>query len=102
MSPGHPADSPADIRATVCFGVRVVVLLTLTIFLLWQSSTKWASLAALVPQGSPKVVTVSAASYAPNAPMAPESIVAGFGVGLATRLEVVTSLPLPTNLAGTT
>lgn len=45
--------------------------------------------------------TVSAASFA-GTTLASEAIVAGFGQNLATRLEVATSLPLPTSLAGTT
>jgi uncharacterized protein (TIGR03437 family) len=43
---------------------------------------------------------VSAASYAPN--LAPESIVALFGVGLATGVKVADTVPLPTTLEGTT
>ncbi|MCW5970557.1 MAG: hypothetical protein KIT57_18815 [Blastocatellales bacterium] len=49
---------------------------------------------------STPVTTVSAASY--SLLVAPESIVAAFGVGLATEVAVATSLPLPTTLAGTT
>jgi uncharacterized protein (TIGR03437 family) len=48
------------------------------------------------------VASVSAASYAPNVPLAPEAIVSAFGDGLATATESVTTLPLPTTLAGTT
>ncbi len=44
---------------------------------------------------------VSAANYL-GPQLAPESIVAAFGSGLATQVEVATSLPLPTTLAGTT
>jgi uncharacterized protein (TIGR03437 family) len=47
------------------------------------------------------VVTVSAASFSAER-MASESIVAAFGVGLATTVQVATALPLPTTLAGTT
>src|SRR6188768_2694954 len=46
------------------------------------------------------VVTVSAANY--EAPVAPDSIVAMFGNGLATSLAVAGTVPLPTSLAGTT
>ena len=46
------------------------------------------------------VVTVSAASY--DAPVAADSIVAMFGNGLATSLAVGGTIPLPTQLAGTT
>lgn len=47
------------------------------------------------------VACVSAASFVGTA-LASESIVAGFGQGLATRTEVGTTVPLPTSLAGTT
>jgi uncharacterized protein (TIGR03437 family) len=45
--------------------------------------------------------SVSAASFTGEA-LASESIVAAFGVALATRVEVANTLPLPTTLAGTT
>jgi uncharacterized protein (TIGR03437 family) len=54
--------------------------------------------------GGPTVgvlASVSAANYL-GPQLAPESIVAAFGGGLATRVEAATSLPLPTTLAGTT
>ncbi len=44
---------------------------------------------------------VSAASFAPQAPLAPGSFISIFGARLAERLAVSTSLPLDTNLAGT-
>ena len=47
------------------------------------------------------VASVSAASFT-GAALASESIVAAFGVSLATRVEVANTLPLPTTLAGTT
>ena len=47
------------------------------------------------------VVTASAASFA-GATQASESIVAAFGVGLATGVSVANSVPLPTTLLGTT
>ncbi|HZS07159.1 MAG TPA: hypothetical protein VFD58_20150 [Blastocatellia bacterium] len=47
------------------------------------------------------VTTVSAANYSRTA-LAPEGIAAAFGVGLATTTAVAPSIPLPTNLAGTT
>ncbi len=56
--------------------------------------------AAPVLQGLP-VTVVSAATFE-IAPVAPDSIVAAFGANLATRVEVATSTPLPTSLAGTT
>jgi len=51
--------------------------------------------------GSATVVTVSAASFA-GAMLASESIVAAFGVSLATGVQTATTLPLPTALGGTT
>ena len=47
------------------------------------------------------VASVSAASFT-GASVAAESIVAGYGSGLATATETATGLPLPTLLAGTT
>jgi uncharacterized protein (TIGR03437 family) len=47
------------------------------------------------------VASVSAASFL-GAQIAPESIVAAFGVGLATAVAAAPSLPLPTTLLGTT
>ena len=48
--------------------------------------------------GSRPVSLVSAASYKPE--VAPESIVAVFGVQMAEQTQVATGLPLPTELAG--
>ncbi len=45
-------------------------------------------------------VSVSAASFAADLVAAPESIVAGFGAGLAPGSEAAASTPLPTSLAG--
>lgn len=44
------------------------------------------------------VASVSAANYLPE--VAPDSIVAAFGSGLATQTQIAPSLPLPTTLAG--
>lgn len=52
--------------------------------------------------GDNPVVTVSAASFGALPVISADSIVAAFGVGLATATEVATTLPLPTTLAGTT
>ncbi|MGE0126509.1 MAG: PKD domain-containing protein [Blastocatellales bacterium] len=49
----------------------------------------------------PKVTGVSAASFL-GAQLAPESIVAAFGSGMATDVAIANSLPLPTTLLGTT
>jgi len=46
------------------------------------------------------LASVSAANY-DGARLAVESIVAAFGTGLATTTQAATTLPLPTNLAGT-
>lgn len=48
-----------------------------------------------------KAAIVSAASYGGER-LAPEEIVAAFGVGMATATQVATTIPLPTSLAGTT
>lgn len=50
---------------------------------------------------APALATVSAASYK-GIRVAPDSIAATFGVGLATDAQVATAVPLPTSLAGTT
>ncbi len=47
-----------------------------------------------------QVTSISAASFL-GGDLAVESIVAAFGVNLATRVEVATSQPLPTEMAGT-
>ena len=50
---------------------------------------------------APSLVTsVSAASFAPSGPLAPESIVAAFGLNLAPNTEAALTQPLPTLLAG--
>ncbi|QQS48371.1 MAG: SBBP repeat-containing protein [Acidobacteriota bacterium] len=50
----------------------------------------------------PQVVTsVSAASFT-GSDLAAESIVAAFGTGLATTIQIATTVPLPTEIAGTT
>ncbi len=57
---------------------------------------------ALVLTVASVTTSVSAASYADNLTVAPDSIVAAFGVNLATSTQVAASLPLPTTLNGTT
>jgi len=56
-----------------------------------------------VQQGGtqPAVTAVSAASFLRDGPVAPGSLAAAFGPGLARQTEVATSLPLPAILAGT-
>ncbi|MEO6725760.1 MAG: putative Ig domain-containing protein [Blastocatellia bacterium] len=51
--------------------------------------------------GATVVTTVSAASFR-GAELAQESIVAAFGLNLATKVEIASATPLPTTLAGTT
>ncbi len=51
-------------------------------------------------QADGSLTTVSAASFAPNGSLSVESIASIFGMGLADGTAVVTTLPLPTTLAG--
>ena len=69
------------------------------LFLLLSTCFGWSMPVRNVQQ--PNLVNVSAASYG-NAALAPESIVAAFGTGLATATQAAANLPLPTTLAGTT
>ena len=48
------------------------------------------------------VVTVSSASFERDVPLAPDAIASGFGEELATVTESAATVPLPTELAGTT
>ncbi len=50
---------------------------------------------------APKVTVGNAASFV-TTQIAPDSIVAGFGTGMATGTQVASAVPLPTNLLGTT
>ncbi|MBK9705962.1 MAG: putative Ig domain-containing protein [Acidobacteria bacterium] len=63
---------------------------------------KWASINnfSVHAQGSPGVISVSAANYGSS--VAPDSIVAAFGSGLASTSASATTTPLPVTLAGTT
>jgi len=54
-----------------------------------------------IGRGSSVTTSVSAASFI-GAELAGESIVAAFGIGLATEVKIAASLPLPVSLAGTT
>ncbi|HZS06074.1 MAG TPA: Ig-like domain-containing protein [Blastocatellia bacterium] len=77
-------------------------LIVAAILLAAASFSHSSSSASARPGDNPiPVTTVSAASYETGA-IAPGAIVASFGTLLATRLEVASSLPLPTTLAGTT
>ncbi|MGE0130294.1 MAG: SBBP repeat-containing protein [Blastocatellales bacterium] len=60
--------------------------------------TAWTSGSVAIPRS---VATVSAASFL-GAELASEQIVAAFGTSLATTTQIASTLPLPTNLAGTT
>ncbi len=53
----------------------------------------------LTPLG--QFASVSAASFAPSGPLAPNAIAAGFGAGLSQNTVSAPSLPLPTQLDGT-
>jgi len=55
----------------------------------------------IVLKVAPKVTSANAASYS-VAQIASESIVAAFGSGMATGVLAATTVPLPTNLLGTT
>lgn len=48
----------------------------------------------------PAFVSVSAAAFTADAPVAPDSLVSGFGPDLAPSTEIAVALPLPTELAG--
>jgi len=65
-----------------------------TIYTINQSIQPAPTLSALA--------TVSAASFAPGAPLAANQIVAGFGTGLSANIVPATTVPLPTQLDGTT
>lgn len=47
------------------------------------------------------IASVSAASFAPNASLTADGIVAGFGTGLSQNVVLATTVPLPTQLDGT-
>jgi len=55
--------------------------------------------AELFDSGTPTIANISAASFAIG-PLAPEAIVAAFGLNLAANTQAATGLPLPTQLAG--
>jgi hypothetical protein len=64
-----------------------------------QNALKGGADGIIVKLGA-DVATVSAASFS-GATLAAESIVAAFGAGLATTTSAATTIPLPTQLAGT-
>jgi uncharacterized protein (TIGR03437 family) len=51
-----------------------------------------------IDPATPLLTLVSAASFLPGTPVAPEAIVAAFGENLATRTTVATTVPIPTTL----
>ncbi len=68
---------------------------------LYNAALSSSEVAALDRLPAPSSLSsVSAASFA-GANLAPESIVAAFGTGLATGIQTASTLPLPTSLAGT-
>jgi uncharacterized protein (TIGR03437 family) len=91
--------SSTQLNATIPAGdVANVGDLAITVF----NPTPGGGLSApMMLKIAPKVTSVSAASYA-GAQIAPESIVAAFGTGMATGAQVAPSVPLPTSLLGTT
>ncbi len=68
--------------------------------MIWMTVALPASRRASSQGGRVQVTTVSAANYA--SVVAPDSIAAAFGLGLATQVAQATTQPLPTSLAGTT
>ncbi len=72
------------------FKRSLIAALVVILFLTWRA----------IGQSSNQVSTVSAASY--GSVLAPSSVAAAFGTGMATRTEVATGASLPTSLAGTT
>ncbi len=77
------------------------VSLFLAILAVWGSKFEKAAANSSLQQNNPvPVVTVSAASYDPDA-ISAESIVAAFGTLLATTTEAAATNPLPTVIAGT-
>jgi uncharacterized protein (TIGR03437 family) len=79
------------------WGWIVVALLTAAWFVSVRTPAERAANAAQ----NNSVITISAASFE-LAALAPDSIAAAFGSRLATQIAVATSLPLPTELGGTT
>jgi uncharacterized protein (TIGR03437 family) len=89
-------------RFTQARAARATFLITLLAIgsIIWRLS---GSRAAAVVQNSVPVSSVSAASFTGGpAPLAPNSIVAGFGTQLATGTLAASTQPLPTSLGGTT
>lgn len=64
-----------------------------------QQDYIYTASASIQPTGLP-AVTVSAASFSPNTPLASEAIATVFGTNLATGTTSATGLPLPTELNG--
>jgi uncharacterized protein (TIGR03437 family) len=56
---------------------------------------------AVILKVAPVVTSTNAASFSATQ-MTPESIVAAFGTGMATGVQIASTVPLPTNLLGTT
>ncbi len=55
----------------------------------------------LAPATQQQVTSVNGAGFQPDEAVAPDSIVSGFGSGLATGTLIASALPLPTDLLGT-
>jgi hypothetical protein len=73
--------------------VRVVLTILLLQAVLWYRDH---SSDVIAQQTVGKVASVSAASFEPTGLVAPNSIVAVFGIDLATITQVANTLPLPT------
>jgi len=85
-------------RARFRLSIRFLVLAAIISLSLWAIIVKRPG--SYSQAAAAAVVSVNAASFLD--PLAPGTIAAAFGTNLATRLEAAQSLPLPTQLAGTT
>lgn len=96
LSLPNPGTAPNDVQLTC----SVIALADGVTLFTDTGNHRVRRLVRLAQPPVPPVVSVSAANYG-GSPLASESIIAGFGTGLATDTVVATSIPLPTELAGT-
>ncbi len=87
-------------RARFRLNIRTIISAIIVALLLWAFIAKRPASKSEAEAATAPVVSVNAASFL--GPVAPGTIAAAFGTDLATRLEAAQSLPLPTQLAGTT
>lgn len=73
---------------------------TYTFQVIGTGATKRSLDLSLVVAGT--VASVSAANYLPSSPVAPESIIAGFGANMASETKTATDINLPTTLGNVT